>query len=95
MCKTKKVFCIDSNNRNANSASETDFGIDLDHPLILPDGCGVAIDSLSLPNTNNITPIAPGINNKLYCELGIIFKHWNLRMTGPIYQPLPLIYKWR
>ena len=69
MCKTKKVFFIDSNNRNANSTSETDFKIDLDHPLILPDGCGVAIDSLSLPDTSNITPIVTGINDKLYFSL--------------------------
>ena len=69
MCKTKKVFFIDSNNRNASSASGTDFTIDLDHPLTLPDGCGVAIDSLSLPDTSNITPIVTGINDKLYFSL--------------------------
>ena len=69
MCKTKKVFFIDSNNRNASSTSETDFKIDLDHPLILPDGCGVAIDSLSLPNTSNIDSVVPGINDKLYTSL--------------------------
>ena len=69
MCKTKKVFFIDSNNRNASSASGTDFTIDLDHPLTLPDGCGVAIDALSLPNTNNIDPIVPGLNDKLYTSL--------------------------
>ena len=81
MCKTKKVF-IDSNNRNASSASGTDFTIDLDHPLTLPDGCGVAIDALSLPNTNNIDPIVPGINNKLYCELGRIFKVLEITEDG-------------
>ena len=69
MCKTKKVFFIDSNNRNASSASGTDFTIDLDHPLTLPDGCGVAIDSLSLPDTSNITPIVAGVNDKLYFSL--------------------------
>ena len=82
MCKTKKVFFIDSNNRNASSASGTDFTIDLDHPLTLPDGCGVAIDALSLPNTNNIDPIVPGINNKLYCELGRIFKVLEITEDG-------------
>ena len=82
MCKTKKTFFIDSNNRNASSTSETDFKIDLDHPLILPDGCGVAIDALSLPNTSNIDPVVPGVNNKLYCELGIIFKTLELTDDG-------------
>ena len=82
MCKTKKVLFIDSNNRNANSASETDFEIDLDHPLILPAGCGVAIDAMSLPNTSNIDPVVPGVNNKLYCELGIIFKTLELTDDG-------------
>ena len=82
MCKTKKIFFIDSNNRNANSASETDFGIDLDHPLILPDGCGVAIDSLSLPNTSNIESVVPGINDKLYTSLN--------DGTSTVYQALTL-----
>ena len=54
----------------------------MDHPLTLPDGCGVAIDALSLPNTNNIDPIVPGINNKLYCELGQIFKVLEITEDG-------------
>ena len=76
MCKTKKVFFIDSNNRSATNASQTtpsgtDFTIDLNHQITIPDGAGVSIDSLSLPNTSNITPIVPGINNRLYCQLGL------------------------
>ena len=87
MCKTKKVFFIDSNNRSATNASQTtpsgtDFTIDLDHPLTIPDGCGIAIDSLSLPNTSNITPIVSGINNMLYCQLGVQIRSLTISEDG-------------
>ena len=73
MCKTKRVFFIDSNNRNASSASGSDFTIDLAHQLTLPDGCGVAVDSFNLPTITDDN-IVIGINNKVYCQLGIVLK---------------------
>ena len=50
MCKTKKAFFIDSNNRNADSASGIDLTIDSNHQLTVPDGSGIAVDSLNLPS---------------------------------------------
>ena len=86
MCKTKRVFFIDSNNRSASNPhttpSGTDFTIDLDHPLTIPDGCGIALDSLSLPNTSNITPIVQGINNLLYCQLGAVGQTLGISVDG-------------
>lgn len=87
MCKTKRVFFIDSNNRNASNPSQTtpsgtDFTIDLDHPLTIPDGCGIAIDSLSLPNTSNIAPIVAGINDVLYCQLGALPQTLQISVDG-------------
>ena len=71
MCKTKKAFFIDSNNRNADSASGTDFTIDLNHQLTVPDGSGIAVDSINLPSITT-APIVSGINNKLYGQLGML-----------------------
>ena len=79
MCKTKKVFFIDSNNRGAtnppghSAPSGSDFTINLDHQLTLPDGCGVIVDSFNLPQ-NPDDNIVVGINNLVYCQLGIVLK---------------------
>ena len=78
MCKTKKVFFIDSNNRGAtnpghSAPSGSDFTINLDHQLTLPDGCGVVVDSFNLPQ-NPDDNIVVGINNLVYCQLGLVLK---------------------
>ena len=68
MCKTRKAFYINSNDRNASSASSSDFQITLEHPLTLQDQTGLSVNSLEIPYT--LKTMGPR-NNKLYVQLGI------------------------
>ena len=50
MCKYDQIIHIDNAHRGASSASDSDFEIDLDHPLIIDDSNGVSIKSLTIGN---------------------------------------------
>ena len=70
MCKYDQIIQIDNAHRGAGSTSDSDFEIDLDHPLILDDNNGVAIKSLTMGNP--LKTVNAGINDKLYFRLGVL-----------------------
>ena len=67
MCKSDMIVMIDSNDRTADSASTSDFTVNLPSPLLINDDHGVQLKSLYLPNT--LKTINTGINDKLYTSL--------------------------
>ena len=67
MCKSYMIVMIDSNDRTADSASTSDFTVNLPSPLLINDDHGVQLKSLYLPNT--LKTINTGVNDKLYTSL--------------------------
>ena len=67
MCKIRKAFYINSNDRNASSASSSNFQITLDHPLTLQDQTGLSVNSLEIPYT--LKTVGPR-NYKILCATG-------------------------
>ena len=58
---------IDSNDRTADSASTSDFTVNLPSQLLINDDHGIQLKSLYVPNT--LKTINTGINDKLYTSL--------------------------
>ena len=67
MCKSDTIVMIDSNDRTADSASTSDFTVNLPSQLLINDDNGIQLKSLYVPNT--LKTINTGINDKLYTSL--------------------------
>ena len=67
MCKSDTIVMVDSNDRTAESASNSDFTVNLASPLLIDDDHGIQLKSLYVPNT--LQTVMTGINNTLYTEL--------------------------
>ena len=61
------IVMIDSNDRTADSASTSDFTVNLPSPLLINDDHGVQLKSLDVPNT--LKTINTGIDDNLYTSL--------------------------
>jgi hypothetical protein len=66
MLPIKKLY-IDSRFKSLDSASDSDFKIDLPQNLLMPEATGFYIDDISIPCS--WYPITAGFNNNLYVEL--------------------------
>ena len=67
MCKSDTIVMIDSNDRTADSASPSDFTVNLRSQLLINGDHGVQLKSLYVPNT--LKTINTGVNDKLYTSL--------------------------
>ena len=70
MCKFDQVIYVDNADRGANSLSDSDFEIELDHALLLDDTNGVAIKSLTVANP--LQTVNANVNDNLYLRLGVL-----------------------
>ena len=70
MCKFDQVIYVDNADRGANSTSDSDFEIELDHAFLLDDTNGVAIKSLTVANP--LQTVNANVNDKLYLRLGVL-----------------------
>lgn len=66
MLPIKKLY-IDSRFKSPDSASDSDFYIDLPQTLLMPEGTGFYLDDISIPVS--WYPIEKNRNNKIYVEL--------------------------
>ena len=66
MLPIKKIY-VDTRFKSPDSASDSDFYIDLPQTLLMPEKSGFYIDDVSIPMS--WFPIEEGRNNKMYIEL--------------------------